>query len=295
MTDVLERLRDANPVAEEPAPPFDAVWPLLERAPTPRRWGRARGGWLALGSLIAAAAAFAVFAGGAPASSIAARVYAATASNGFVVHYTALEEPNLLVEAWSTDQTWNSDGRVHFLAYIRTQGRPLGTPWAEQVYTPHGQWAWSRGLNMIEHEVFHGSFRGGEDNCQRLTVLCIESSPDPLTSLRALYRAGRLRDAGTITLNGQSLDVLDADPKPPQPKWQVLVDPHTYLPVLLRQDGTGGPVTTRISDYTRLPRTPQTLRLLDMSPHPGARQCTVNVYNKPVLPRPDCSTAHSGG
>ena len=89
MVDVLTLLRDANPVAEGPAPPMDAVWLKLERTalPTPRR---ARRRWLALTPLVAAAVAFAVLLTGAPGLSIAARVYAATAGNGVVVHYTAV-------------------------------------------------------------------------------------------------------------------------------------------------------------------------------------------------------------
>ena len=102
MTDILERLRAANPVADCAAPPLEEVWRKLDgRAgavattdTAPRRRARRLAGvpgrvTLPVGVVVAAAVAV-VLLGGTDGPSVAARAYAATDSNAVIVHYVEI-------------------------------------------------------------------------------------------------------------------------------------------------------------------------------------------------------------
>src|ERR1700728_125847 len=97
MTAPLERLRAANPIPEcPPAPPIEDVWQKLGNgsaarvgAGIPARRAPARGAWLrvALGAVLLAGVLAVVLESRGAGPSIAAQAYAATASNGILVHF----------------------------------------------------------------------------------------------------------------------------------------------------------------------------------------------------------------
>jgi hypothetical protein len=205
----------------------------------------------------------------------------ASYSDGFVVHYDAViaYSQNGRPETGQIRDTWGSGLRERVMVYQQHPGRPVGPLQLESAFGPHSLIYWSGSPSTVTREIFRRAVAQTERSCQPVLVLCVDTAPDPRASIHALYAAGELRDTGTTTLGTQRLEVLTADSPPRQVKWQVLVNPRTDLPAEIREQVTGGlKLTTRITNYTRLPSTAVTLRLLRMSPHPGAEQCTLIIY-----------------
>jgi hypothetical protein len=205
----------------------------------------------------------------------------ASYSDGFVVHYDAIiaYSQNGRPETGQIRDTWGSGLRERVMVYQQHPGQPAGPLRLESAFGPHNVTYWTGSPSTVTREIFHVPADRTESSCQPVLVLCVDTAPDPRASIQALDAAGELRDTGTTTLGGQRLEVLTADPEPRQVKWQALVNPRTDLPAEIREQVAGGlKLTTRITNYTRLPRTAVTQRLLSMSPHPGAKQCTATIY-----------------
>jgi hypothetical protein len=315
MTDLLERLRAANPLVDCAAPSVDDVWQKLDqdraraaaRAPgtTASRHplGGVRGRVTIAISVLATIAVALASRPGAP--SIAARAYAATDSNAVVVHYVEISRVQNVrgLPGWTYIErradVWLSGSRSHTVA-------------TNNIVSPDG-----RGKGYVNEIAIDGArrqlyqantiFKGvaaplGPGNiagtCVELTS-CGGEATDPVLTLRKFYRAGRLRDAGHTVRNGHLLDVIRGRGSA---HIRILVDARTFIPVQIEQTFDSPPgrpfitVTTTIDDYERLPLTSQTSRLLVMRPHPHARvACTlggVETNGAPKAPNPPPRCPH---
>ncbi len=296
MTDVLDRLRAANPVSASDAPDADGLWRTLDAAP-PDPAGRRRariGARLAIPLAGLAAAGLVVgLTGGTDATSVAARAYAATQSTDRIDHYVEITRvrpapgPPAVGYTDSRAEVWFAGSRSRVVAtdyMVSASGRRS---------VRHVEEATASGRTVTydaESDTIHTSLPplpAGKVAPLRFcatVIVCGWQPADPITTLRRLYRAGRLRDAGQTVEDGRRLDVLaGAVGRPPGTGTavRILVDPKTFIPVQvgLNQYGALGrsptarllvTTTTSLSGYERLPLTAATNRLLAMRPHPGA-------------------------
>jgi hypothetical protein len=298
MTDVLDRLRAANPVDEPGSPDTERLRRILDTAP-PAPVARRRPRIAArLGIPLAALAAVGLvvgLAGGTNATSVAARAYAATQSADAIDHYVEISRARPAPGAPAfgyTDsraEVWLAGARSHVVTtyfMVSASGR-------RSVH--HGEDAMANGRRVTynaESDTIYTSLPALPAgavaplrSCATV-IVCGWQPADPITTLRRLYRAGRLRDAGATVADGRRLDVLAGTlGRPPGPGTavRILVDPKTFIPVqvVLTNYGALGrsPVvrllvteTTTIGGYERIPLTAATSRLLAMRPPPGAHR-----------------------
>lgn len=253
------------------------------RRRAPRRSGLARSGarWLVSTLAVAVAVVVAVFvvsAGGG--SSVLARAYAATSTNGVIVHYLESfrgQQGNTITT--SQTRVWISGQQRHL---IITPGRGPIQEVAfdgshEQNYMNGTMYTFAAPASLL-HEC---------DATSTLRFDCV--AREPLVAVRGLYRSGRMHAEGQRTVDGRRVELITGGTGG---LWvRALVDPRTFVPIQIRvidQLHPPGPVpsirvTTMITDYTRLPLTPQNRKLLLMRDHPhasvvhlcvGGTQCT---------------------
>lgn len=298
MTDVLERLRAANPVAELEAPEAERLWRTLDAGMDPvsldtgARRLPALGARLAIAVCVLGIVALVVgLAGGTGATSIAARAYAATETAGAIDHFVEISRSRPAPGAPAfgyTDvraEVWFSGSRSHILAtYYMVSA-------AGHRSVDHGEDAVAGGRRVnydVESNTVYTSLLptpGFASARSCVTLLSCGAEPtDPITTLRVLYQAGRLHDAGATVDDGRRLDVLlGRTGRPPADGTavRILVDPTTFIPVKVVATSYGAlgrsPVvrrlvtqTTTIGSYERIPLTAATSRLLAMRAHPGA-------------------------
>ncbi len=237
-----------------------------------RRAARWLGPALALVTALVVAAVV-LTAGGSP--SIVARAYAATNTNGVIVHYI------------QTLQFWQRSGKsqtaVHDV-WVSGQQRHLIVTGSDQKtdeitfngkevqnYLPDG--------TLATYRVAARTLARGCGSIGILLGECGRSDEtNPLTALRRLYQSGRLHAAGHTTLGGRRVDLITGSSQ--AVRLRALVDPHTFVPItiqLVQQIPMPAAfpalqLTTTITDYQRLPLTPHNRRLLLMRSHPHARR-----------------------
>jgi len=111
------------------------------------------------------------------------------------------------------------------------------------------------------------------------TVPNFDPNQDPGAGMRRLQREGRLHLAGTERFAGKKVYRLVSGlvrRGGGHERFTYLVDAHTYYPVFFRWKVSGGGITTvseaRYLTYERIPFDAQGRRLLDLDPHPGAKE-----------------------
>lgn len=214
-----------------------------------------------------------VTAGGGP--SIVARAYAATSTNGVIVHYiqtlqfrrSSGKSQTAVHDVWASGRqrhlivTGNDPKQTDEIAF---NGREV------QNYFPDG--------TLATYRVAARTLARGCGSIGILLGECFRSDQiNPLTALRRLYRSGRLHAAGQTTLGGRSVDLITGSAQ--AGRLRALVDPRTFVPIeiqlvqqLPRPPGFSAvQLTTTVTDYQRLPLTPHNRHLLVMRGHPHAR------------------------
>jgi len=231
--------------------------------------------WLAPALTLAATLVVAVVvltAGGGP--SIVARAYAATDTNGVIVHYIqTLQFRRSSGSQTAVHDVWVSGQQRHLIvtATDPRQTEEITFNGSEvQNYFPNG--------TLGTYRVAARTLARGCDSIAILLGECGRSEQtNPLTALRRLYQSGRLHAAGQTTLGGRRVDLITGSSQ--AVRLRALVDPHTYVPInieLIQRIPMPAAfpalqLTTTITDYQRLPLTPHNRQLLLMRDHPHAR------------------------
>jgi len=290
--DLMERLAAADPVRDgEPSTPeeqreADALLARLLATPVepaaapwrPRSRLRRRALAVAAAGCAALAVAVAIDLVGSdtPATSVVDRAVAAVTRGGVyhVVGYTTLSgspeaRQELLMESWHT-----SDGRLHTKGFKARDGRQgsLVEDFAgrRRPGRTHGAaLLWDASSNTISE----GGFAQGGG------LPYLDPFQAPGSQLQKLQEEGRLRLAGTTTVDGKRAyrlvsDRIKVDDQVLQ--IEITVDAETYLPLTQRlsfETGAGPELEalTRYRVYERLALNDKTERRLALDPHPGAK------------------------
>jgi len=224
----------------------------------------------ALITLVAVGAMFASSSNG-PGLSLAAQAYAATASNGTVVHYTLMTRWRApagsgLAAVASQTQVWLMGSRRHAVGTLM-----LTDAHGHRIEIGHEEVVNGSRFQLFQGgTVWSGSLAGDPSSTAcRMVTACGPELLDPVASLREMYQTGRLRSAGHTTIAGRAFDILIGTGPSPM---TIIIDPHTFRPVEMTQpDGT----TSVLDGYTRLPGTRQNIALLSMRSHPSARVVSI--------------------
>jgi hypothetical protein len=307
MTDVIERLRAANPVSDCSEPRFDEVrhrlTDLSPRAiPAQRVAGaRQRAARRVSGRVVLAALAIGIALAVIGAAthtggrlSLAARAYAATDSTGVIVHYVEITqvapwrprgEPahgHFLV-GWATRQeVWLSGSRSRVVAMFGFDINGHLHPTVREV-TQNGsrEELYAPGAKAILNVKRRAA--GPVDAVCTSSLACdLLEAPDPVVVLRRLDAEGRLQEVGETRQHGRLLAVM-VDAHDPA-AIRIYLDPGTGIPVEIAQRSAGAThdsplvLTTMIVGYERLALTAQSERLLAMRPHSDVHAiCTVLI------------------
>lgn len=257
MTDVLDELREANPVDAE----------ALDLPPAPSTPARARRRWqlVTVAAAVGVAALALVLARGGS-SDLAARAYAAT--NGGIVHWRTevTQRVNGRFASRQRMEGWASRWVTHVLHYDVVHGKARLT--MDRRIADGQMRAWMAGSNDY--------FTGPAPKARRATPYPTE---DPFATFRRAYRDGKLTRLGgdryraEIRNSGGPPITLDYE-----------LDPRTALPrrlvVTMRGAATGGRPASRdvlefdFALYETLEVTPATRAKLALLPHPGAGPST---------------------
>jgi hypothetical protein len=301
MTDLLERLRAADPLTGEPdAPPVDWLLAQLEPGPAPRpRRARRRpllGGLAAVTGLAAAVAIIA----GSPSRDVVAEASEALASDGAVVHtvysFQQLDEngaptarrrnqfsrkPKRLGYSELQTERWTAQSprREHVINTIfAADGGPDGvqqTEYADGVY--HFTATWMKG----GAQTFRVPKRFRK-NAESPPPMLGSAGTDPVADIRSFLAGKQLQPAGETLIDDRKLLVLRGKVPAkklksgfttPELRVEYLVDPESYEPVRIDQrpfqpeHGKLVPkrgLRVNFKTYERLPLTPSNLALLKL-------------------------------
>ncbi|HEY5429598.1 MAG TPA: hypothetical protein VIK04_10815 [Solirubrobacteraceae bacterium] len=212
-------------------------------------------------------------AGGGP--SIVARAYAATSTDGVIVHYiqTLRFRGGATKPQTAVTEVWTSGQRRHLILVPGTSQR------YEEITLDNGNV--ERYFNgKLSHSSVPATVLARP--CGSIAILlggyCDRSEQtSPLAALRALYKSGRLHAVGQTTANGRRVDLLEGSSGTVGVR--ALVDPQTFVPIEIEmtQTFTTDPrirpivVTATITDYQRLALTVRNRQLLLMRSHARAR------------------------
>jgi hypothetical protein len=239
MTDLLERLRAANPIPDCTQPDFEHFSQILDeesavRSPLSGYRDSGAAGWRgALGRtrLVRLASAVAVVAAALAIVALASRsgdgislvqrAYAATDPAGGIIYYATSTRSSFRSGAKTSSsesraQVWRSGSRSRrvevTVTHLRDGQAQQGGSY-EQASERIARGEVSSSYSSRTNTVFKGllTFRGSTSpesiNC-RLSPACSLTTEDPVVALRELYAAGRVHEAGHAQLNGETLTVL---------------------------------------------------------------------------------------
>jgi hypothetical protein len=254
MTDLLDDLRDANPID----PDALHLAPYARRAPTPphrhRRHLRRAVAAAAVALLIVAAIALIPGRAAEHGDSLAARAYAAVTKPGVVHWRTALRthvggegRTQMVAEGWS------HNGVIHILMWELSNGRPH---LALDMRTADGRTTtWSPASDHVTHTK---AARTGSDP---------NSFGDPMAIFRRAYQAGKLSPLGA---NRLKVDLPGRSDNRGDYTAYYDIDPKTSLPlryITARPDGNTS--TLQIRAYETLPFDATTRARLRLLRHPS--------------------------
>ncbi len=284
MTDVMDRLRAADPEPDCPQPPIDLLWAKLDEQ---ERRGRGRGSSVRgkarrVGDLLMASLAIAVVAGIA-AVALTLRhgnggSHPAGASRAMLVEYEAI---GVFTPARYSGASFSSQHTISKVWVSGSRGHSLAT----DTYVPReGGFVHEIAVNGNVEENYQGGpatrTRVTRGSCVELVVCAPGIPSDPVATLQRLRAAGVFRPAGYVTLDQRRLASYLAVGSP---RVRAFVDPKTGVPVRIvvtygRQPAPESPTDTIvISNYHQTPLTASNARLLMMHP-------------RPLCSRPACSS-----
>jgi hypothetical protein len=286
MTDVLERLRDDNPVSAGSAPPIDEVWARLDREPAKRHRPLHLARTLVL-ALIALAPVVGVVALVLTARG-RSRPSPTDAAGAVIVHYHAVQVYSPAADSGASfayevtvSDVWLDASLRHrvdtIYVYSRTNQR-IGVPSHVELASDGRRLQSFQAGSLDPAGTIVESQAAMQDAPCPLIVYCAGAvSVDPVSELRRLYRTGELVLAARRVLFNQSI-TNELITRSTSPVVKVFVKPGSFVPVDIgswygssSRPSADTPVTsTMISDYQRLPATASNLRLLRMQAHPRA-------------------------
>lgn len=288
MSDVLERLRAANPISDCSQPDLEQFLRRLDERSTaqsppvragksdPPGWRRTLPpgrSWLITAVAIPVVVVLVILAvlgrtGGG--ISLVQRAYAATDPAGGIVYYTTSTRSTFgsrartsIVE--SRAQVWRSglrSRRVEMVTSRLRDGQAAQRGSYEQATERIASGETNDSYSSTRNTVFKGflAFKGSTSpesvNC-RLSPSCSITTEDPVLALRELYAARRVREAGHVRLNGRALTVLEVGGvgrTEPAPLRFTRLSPSARV---LVDPKTGAPVELTIELRTRYGHQPQ--------------------------------------
>jgi hypothetical protein len=304
MTDLLERLRAADPLSGEPdAPPVDWLLAQIEPIPAPRpRRARRRPLLAGLAAVTGLAAAVAIIAGS-PSRDVVAEASEALASEGAVVHtvvtyeqldksgapvadhrYQFSRKPKRFGYGDMQSERWTAQGprrERSILTIFAADGGPNGvqeTDYAEGVYRFESSWDPKAGVRTFRVPK---RFRKTSDSPPPMLGY---PSSDPVSDIRTFLADKQLQPAGETVVDGRTLltlrgkiasKTLKSGFVTPEVRVEYLVDPESYEPVRMDQrpfqvkngklNAMRG-MRVNFKAYERLPLTPSNLALLRLQP-----------------------------
>lgn len=273
MTDVLEQLRDLNPVEPSSLQISSELRARALAAGSPPLAQRRRSLTLGVSAVAAAVLVVLLIAStqsGAP--ELAARAYAATTGSG-VIHWRTdlVSSVNGKVGSRQRVEGWTRDGVTHELRYDVVHGKP--------ILQSDSRFAQARATIWIRAENAYLRVRASRST--RSNPL---GSGDPFEIFRHAYRTGRLKKIGAsrfhADLPGRSNDdddpalvYYDIDPRSALPVRLVLTTPSRAGAVgasTIAQNVSRTVMTFAV--YEELPFNAATRTKLRLLPHPGAGQ-----------------------
>jgi len=288
-TDPLELLAASNPVRELPrVAPFESLACLCERQPAgrttpPRRTRRSVVRMVILVGVIAGGTAVLLSDGSSgPGVDVAAAAFAATSAGDGVI------EAEFLLRWHPGEARTPLFRRREWLqaATGRRREQTLSRAGKVQMETATGPGVaetWATGPTATGTIVRSRIFTGGIESLK----------PDGLALYRQLYQSRGVKVVGQELLDGRPVWKLESvtgwaihrtgGPSTPIIGEVVLVDPHTYLPVVERQVNLTRPghptlIESRLTRYHRLPRTPSSASLVLLSTvRPRAKIMTADL------------------
>lgn len=289
-TDPLELLAAFNPVRElPPVAPFESLACLRERppagptSPSRRMSRRVVRVAILLGVVAAGTALFVSDGSSGPGVDVAAAAFAATSSGNGVI------EAEFVVRSGRPREARTPLFRRREWLQAATGRR------REQTLSRNGkiEMELATGPAMVETWMA-GPTTAGTIVRSRIYASGVESlKPDGLALYRQLYQGRGVSVVGRTLLDGQSVWKLESvtgwaihrigGPSTPLIGEVVLVDPHTYLPLVERQVNLTRPghptmIESRLTRYRRLSRTASTERLVLLSTvRPAAKVMTAPV------------------
>ena len=262
MNDVMDRLRAANPVLDDPAPP--PVEPLLARldpGPPPRR-RRNRPLVLALAATVALAAVVLGSELRSPDVDVVAEAREALGGTEGIIHMRVLEESfnadgSLVSLSGTRPEVWVARDplRLHVRQRSARSGNVFETAYADGVTKAVDTTTGKVETNRMDAEA-QREFEAVDRNAS-----LGQPGLDPVPAIRRLLAQGKLKHDGSTTFNGREVERLVGTDV------EYLVDARTYAPVRLATSATknGRPVNHyRITFelYEVLPLTPANEALL---------------------------------
>lgn len=263
MTDVLDELREANPVDAE----------ALDLPPAPSTPARARRRWqlVTVAAAVGVAALALVLARGGS-SDLAARAYAAT--NGGIVHWRTeiVNRSNGRLFSRERVEGWATQWTTHVLHYDLVHGKARLT--AETRLANGRARTWDAGSN--DYSSYSASTPSGGIPSPMI---------DPFAAFRRAYREKRLAKVADnhyrMTFGREepkvSLD-YELDPKTARPRRLTITSPNPTA-------GRTNVTTVDFALYETLEVTPATRAKLALLPHPGAGPSTTPAAERFVALR----------
>ncbi len=257
---LIDRLRAANPVAEEPvAPPF--------AAPAPRR--RSRRPLVLAFAAVAALAAFAIVTSSSP--NVVAQAQEALGASDQIIHTVIVT------------QVFDSDGKLQVQPAVKLDGRlatisnrserwvafdparertrmflstdqTIDFDYADGTLRMKEPWEPEAKTNHVDARAFEAGLTNASP---------IQAGGDPVAGVRAMLDDGRLRADGETQLNGRVVvRLVGHQDGPVAVDVSYLVDAQTYEPVQVTLDrGAGGRSVITFETFERLPLDPALLRI----------------------------------
>ncbi len=263
MNDVMDRLRAANPVLEDPAlPPVEPLLARLDSAPPPTRRRRNRPLVLALAATVALAAVVLGSELRSPGVDVVAEAREALGGTEGIIHMRVHEESfnadgSLVSLSGTRPEIWVARNplRIHVRQRSARSGNVFETAYSDGVTKAVDTTTGKVETNRLDAEA-QREFEAVDRNAS-----LAQPGLDPVPAIRRLLAEGKLKHDSSTTFNGRKVERLVGTDV------EYLVDAGSYAPVRLATSATknGRPVNhyrLTFELYEVLPLTPANEALL---------------------------------